>query len=97
MLTAASLVLFGGGTLAVDAGGIAEIGSGGTQIAGQLVVDAGVTAGGSGEVAAAVTNQGVAGRAERAMRWWWTGPARPVPAATTWPAGRRCCWISRAR
>jgi T5SS/PEP-CTERM-associated repeat protein len=58
VVTAASLELFGGGTLAVGAGGIAEIGSGGTRIAGQLVVDAGVTAGGSGEVAAAVTNQG---------------------------------------
>ncbi len=57
-LTAASLALFADGTLTVDAGGIAEIGSGGTQVAGQLVVDAGLTTGGSGEVAAAVTNQG---------------------------------------
>jgi len=57
-LTAHSLVLYAGGTLVVDTGGTAEIGSGGTHLAGQLVIDAGVTTGGSGERASGVTNHG---------------------------------------
>ncbi len=57
-LTAASLALFAGGTLTVDTNSTAEVGSGGARLAGQLLVDAGITTGGSGEVAASVTNNG---------------------------------------
>jgi T5SS/PEP-CTERM-associated repeat protein len=58
LLTADNLTLFSRGSLTVDSTGSAEIGSAGDAIAGQLVVDTGVTTGGSGEVAAAVTNHG---------------------------------------
>jgi T5SS/PEP-CTERM-associated repeat protein len=57
-LTAASLYLYSGGTLTIDSTSGAEIGNAGMGVTGQLVIDAGVTAGGSGEIAAPVTDDG---------------------------------------
>ena len=57
-LTAASLTSFAGGTLSIDATSSAELGTADAAVAGQLVIDAAVTAGGSGTIAAAVTNHG---------------------------------------
>jgi len=57
-LTAGTLALYAGGTLTIDGTSSAEIGTANMAVTGQLVVDAGVTSGGSGEIAASVINRG---------------------------------------
>jgi T5SS/PEP-CTERM-associated repeat protein len=57
-LTAETLNIHTGSTLSVDTTSTAEIGTANNAITGQLVVDTGITSGGSGTIAAAVTNHG---------------------------------------
>jgi T5SS/PEP-CTERM-associated repeat protein len=57
-LTADTLNIYAGGTLSVDATSTAEIGTANDAITGQLVVDTGITSGGSGTIEASVTNHG---------------------------------------
>ncbi len=57
-MTAGGLAMFAGGTLTIDGTSGAVIGTAGAGVAGDLVVDAGATAFGSGEIAASVINHG---------------------------------------